>query len=174
MTAGASSVARRKGERSRGSVGPHGEARPDIAQLGQRQETIENDRLIGCHVAHDDFDEEVDVAGNQMAGDHFGHGEKHLDEVILAFGRMAANADSGEDGQAEPDRRAVHDRPVALYRARLLQQLDPSRAGRRGQADPIREHVVWQAGVGLKLSKDFQVDRIKADRISRSGHEIPF
>lgn len=160
-----------EGKRPRGPIGPHGEARPDVAQLGQRQKPVQHRRFIGCHVAYDDLDEEVDVARNEMAGDHLWHRQQHPYEVLLAFGRMTADANSGEDGQAEPDGRAVHDRPIAFDRACLFQKLDPPGAWGRGQADPFGEHVVRQTGVRLELAKNLEVDRIQVGGVGRNGHE---
>lgn len=61
-----------------------------------------------------------------MICDYLWHGEKHLDEAALALSGVAADANSGENGQAKTHCVVVHDCPIALDRAGFLQQFGPS------------------------------------------------
>lgn len=108
-----------------------------------------------------------------MTGDHFRHGEKHLDEAVFALSGMTADANSGEHRQSKTHCGAVHDRPIAFDRAGFLQQFNPSRTGRRRQADPLGQYTVRQPGIGLKFAQDLQVYRVKISRIGRIVHESP-
>lgn len=108
-----------------------------------------------------------------MASDDFGHREKHLDEVVFTFRGVSADADPGEDRQAEADCGTVQDRPIAFDRTGFFKQFDPSRTGRRRQTHAFGQHVVWQSGVGLKFAQDFQVYRIELFGIGRIDHEAP-
>lgn len=106
-----------------------------------------------------------------MTRNHFGHGEKHLDEVVLAFGGVSSDADPGKDRQAEADGGAVQDRSIAFDRTGFFQQFDPSRTRRRRQTHPFGQNVVRQSGVSLKFAQDFQVYRIKLFGIGRIDHD---
>lgn len=108
-----------------------------------------------------------------MTGNHFRHGEQHLDEAVFALSGMTADANSGEHRQSKTHCGAVHDRSIAFDRAGFLQQFDPSRTRRRRQADPLGQYAVRQSGVRLQFAQDLQVNSVKISRIGRIGHGNP-
>ena len=66
---------------------------------------------------------------------------------------VVAGADQDEDGQRQPNRGRVDDRPAGAEDARLAQPPQPAPAGVLGQAEPVGQLALGQAGIGLKLGE---------------------
>ena len=111
---------------------------------------------------HHHFEQEVAVARHQMAGDHLRHGLHCRDEAVGIVAGMPLDPDERKRRDRQPDRGAVHQRPVARQHPGLLQQLDPPRARRRRQPDLLGQHDVGNPGVRLQLGEDLQIDRIQS------------
>src|SRR6185503_2331756 len=81
-----------------------------------------------------------------------------LGDLGLALARQA-DLDERVDGQ--PQRRLIEHGHVGFDDARLLELLEPPRARRRRQRNPLRELRHADAGVGLQLAEDPQIGLIE-------------
>ena len=110
--------------------------------------------LVGGQVGYDDLEQEVSVAGHDVAGDDLVDVGDGLLELLGTAARLAGDLDLDERGQAEPDPAPIENRAIAADRAPVLEALEPAEAGRGGEADTVGQRGIGQAAVGLEVAQD--------------------
>ena len=120
------------------------------------------------HVRHHHLELVVSVhPGDQAAFEHFGALADHFLEMLEALGRVPVHADQHMGGQGQAELLTVEQGHLAGDVAVVLKLLDPSRAGRGGQADALGQFLVGNACVVLQFGQDAQVIAVEFAHVWR-------
>ena len=107
--------------------------------------------------------QEVGLAGQHVALADLGpalHQGLEGAQVVL---RLARQADLGEDGDAEAERRGVEVGVIAADEAGLLERAHAPQAGRRRDAGPLGQLDIGHAAVGLQVAQNVPIDPVELD-----------
>ncbi len=83
-----------------------------------------------------------------------------LGEFVEQIFLLLLQLDRHEDADRQPDRALVEHRDIARDHAGFFQDAHAAQAGRRRQADLLREIGETQAAVFLQQSEDLDVDGV--------------
>ena len=150
-----------------------GSARESITR---RMTKLECTPLVAVHIRHHHLEHVVRLlAGNQVALLHFRVLRHLILEVLEALGRVAVHGDLQDHGQRQAQLLPVQHHGMVLEQPRVLELLDPARAGRGGQAHALGKLEIGQAPVFLQRGEDLEVETIEfVRRLAFQSNKIPF
>jgi hypothetical protein len=96
----------------------------DVRHARQLEQRVQQQMLVSRQVGNDDLEQEVRVAGHDVAGDDLVHLGDGLLELLGPAPRLAGHLDLDERGEPEPDLAPIEDRAVAADRALVLEALE--------------------------------------------------
>src|SRR5690554_3491039 len=133
----------------------------DLGDAWQGEELLVEEAVVGGHVLDHHPQHEVGVAGGGVALQHLRVPGDPLLEVGGAVEAVATQGDHHQGAERLADPGRVHQGGEALDHAAGLQRLDPSPAGRGGEADLFGELLVGDAAVALERLQDAAVVAIE-------------
>src|SRR5690606_15723919 len=126
------------------------------------RDLVQKEILILLHVRHDDLQLIVGLlARDQVALLHLGVAAHDALELLEALGCVPVHSDVQQHGQLEPERTRRQPHDALADHAGFLELLDPPRARRRRQADPIGDLLIAESAVLLQQVEDLQVVSVK-------------
>src|SRR6185437_255476 len=134
----------------------------DLAHDRQLQKLADEKALIILEVGHDDLEEIIGLARDEVAGDDFRHLDHRLLEARRLFVGVTVDLHTQEYREAEADAAALQGCAIAVDDAVALEALDAPQARRRRQPYSLGEFDIAQPGIGLQFADDPAVDGIKA------------
>jgi uncharacterized membrane protein len=111
----------------------------DVADALDASEVLDLEPPIGVEVWRDDPQQEVTVAGHEVAFDNLWQFPDRFDEGGDRLLVLSGEPDAGKHGQSHADLRRVEEGHVAFDDARLLEQANPPQARRGREADALGE-----------------------------------
>src|SRR5215471_9908250 len=133
------------------------EAASHVPYARNASEFLHREGAISGKVLHHHMQQKIGLAGGDVACDHFGQFRHGLYKCVRVGIAVTFNIHANKRDYAQADFVAIEARSVTFDETVFLKPANPAQAGRRGEANALRQLKIRKPRMGLKGRQDSDV-----------------